>query len=204
MLKRPAFLDRFLGLFPDPLSLLNHAVGWTGLVAVAFGLLLVCATVQLDARRSAEVARERAETLAVTAGQWLDGDAHSGLGADPEKRLGDLTASLKHLLDVSGFDGSVRTLRPKAETTAALTRRPTAPRAEALETVLQTGGGKARANVDYRPEMGSALFEGKPASVLLDDSVQAYAPVPDSWGATPAIVCVTGPSDAPLWRQIVF
>jgi signal transduction histidine kinase len=34
--------------------------------------------------------------------------------------------------------------------------------------------------------------------------VAAYAPIPDSWGANPALVWVDGPAAAPLWRRILF
>src|SRR5436190_128969 len=115
MFKRPAFLDRFLSRLPDLRSLRFQSVAASAVVAGGFGLLLVLAAAQLDARRSAEVARVRAETLAQTASVWLDGDAHAGLGTTPEKRLTDLTASLDHLLETSDFAGMVRTLRPKAD-----------------------------------------------------------------------------------------
>lgn len=201
---RPAFLDRFLRRLPDPRALRNQVVGWTGLVAGSFGALLVLAAVQLDARRCAEVARERAETLAATAGVWLDGDAHAGLGQDPGKRLADLTASLEAALSASGYDGVVRTLRPKADAKAALTAQPRAPRAGALEVVIQTGPNRVHQDVDYRPEMRAAFFEQECASVVQAGRVEAFAPVPDSWGTSPAIVFVQGPAGAPLWRQAAF
>src|SRR5262245_46752353 len=133
MFSRPAFVGRLLGKFPDPLSLRVQGPAWTGLVAGAFVLLLVAATAQLDARRCAEVARARAETLALTAGPWLDGDAHAGLGQEPQKRLSDLTASLEKLLTASDFDAVVRTLRPHAEYKANLAGQPGVARAQAFE-----------------------------------------------------------------------
>src|SRR5262245_9651664 len=99
MVSSPALLRTFLGRLPDPLSLRSRTVGWTTIVAGSFGVLLAFSAIQLDARRCEEVARVQAMTLAQTAGLWLDGDAHSGLGQEPEKRLSDLTASLQKLLE---------------------------------------------------------------------------------------------------------
>ncbi|NOT30558.1 MAG: hypothetical protein HOP15_08945, partial [Planctomycetes bacterium] len=204
MLARPAFVDRFLARLPDPLALRFRATAAIGLVAGAFGLLLTLAVVHLDARRCAEVAREHAETLAHTAGVWLDGDAHAGLGQDPDKRLSDASAALAKLLEQSDYPGLVRTLRPKAEAKTALAAQPDAARPSALEVVIQTGTNQVRQDVDYRPEMAAALFEGQSTSVVRAGLVAAYAPVPDSWGATPAIVWVEGPASAPLWRRFGF
>lgn len=204
MLARPAFVDRFLARLPDPLALRFRVTAGIGLVAGAFGLVLVLAAVHLDARRCAEVAREHAETLAHTAGAWLDGDAHAGLGQDPDKRLSDAAAALEKLLVQSDYPGLVRTLRPKAEAKVALTAQPDVEHPAALEVVIQTGTNQVRQDVDYRPEMADALFEGQSTSLVLAGEVAAYAPVPDSWGATPAIVWVEGPASAPLWRRIGF
>src|SRR5262249_34107388 len=162
-------------------------------VAGSFALLLVFAAVQLDQRRCAEVARARAETLAQTAGAWLDGDAHAGLGNAPEQRLSDLGTSLGKLVEASDYDGAARTLRPSADEKANLTAHPERARADALELVIQTGAKLARHDVDYRPEMKPALIDGKCVTVVSGGTVSAYAPVPDSWGATPAIVWVEGP-----------
>jgi signal transduction histidine kinase len=204
MVSRPAFLARFLSRFPDLRSLRSRGVGWTVFVAGSFGLLLALAAIQLDARRCEEVARVRAVTLAQTAGLWLDGDAHSGLGGEPEKRLADVTASLKKLLDLGDYPGSMRTLRPRADAKAALASRPEAGRAAALEIVIATGEGAGKKDVDYRPAMAGALFEGVAASELSSGQIWAYAPVFDSWGSTPALVWVAGPATAPLWRRLAF
>lgn len=204
MVSRPAFLDRFLARIPDVSSLRFRVLAGAGGMAGLFGLLLALATVQLDTRRCAEVARTRAETLALTAGRWLDGDAHAGLGAEPEKRLEDLAATLTKLLAVDGYPGEVRTLRPKPEATTALAAHPSSPRPDALEVVLQTGASAVREDVDYVAAMEAALFEGEVTSVVADGFVSAYAPVPDAWGATPALVWVHAPAAAPLWRRVLF
>lgn len=204
MVQRPAFLARLASRVPDLSSLRFRFQAGAGLVGGAFGLCLVLAATHLDARRCAEVARERAETLAQTAGMWLDGDAHAGLGTDPEKRLGDLQATLEKLLAANGYPGTVRTLRPKAEHKETLAARPGSPRAAALEVVLQTGKNVVRQDVDYRPEMRAALFEGGVTSRLEGGRILAYAAVPDAWGGTPALITVEGPASAPLWRRIVF
>lgn len=204
MFARPAFVDRFLSRLPDPSSLRFRVVGWTGLVAGAFGLLLVLAALQLDARRCAEVARAHAETLAHTAGAWLDGDAHAGLGPDPKKALANASAVLAKLLEESDYPGVVRTLRPKAETKTQLAGQPGVQRANALEVVIQGAGKPKLEELDYRPEMEAALFEQTSTSVVRAGRVSAYAPVPDSWGATPAIVWVEAPANAPLWRRTLF
>ncbi|MSR61532.1 MAG: hypothetical protein EXS08_03665 [Planctomycetes bacterium] len=204
MVSRPAFIDRILSRFPDPFSLRVQTLGWTGALAGSFGVLLVVATTQLDARRCAEVARARAETLALTAGTWLDGDAHAGLGQEPEKRLSDLGSTLAKLLEASEFDGTVRTLRPTPAYKAELAEKPQHARPGALEVVIQSGTAHISQPVDYRPEMAAALFEGHVATVLADGRVSAYAPVPDSWGSAPALVWVETSAVAPLWRRIVF
>jgi len=204
MVSRPAFIDRILSRFPDPFSLRVQALGWTGALAGSFGLLLVVATSLLDARRCEEVARTRAETLAQTAGTWLDGDAHAGLGQEPAKRLSDLGATLNKLLEASEFDGAVRTLRPTSEYKAELAAKPQHARPGALEVVIQSGKARAAQPVDYRPEMAPALFEGEVATVLSGGMVSAYAPVPDSWGSAPAMVWVEAPAGAPLWRRVAF
>ncbi len=204
MLARPAFVDRFLSRLPDPSSLRFRVVGWTALVAGTFGLLLVLAAVQLDSRRCAEVAREHAQTLAHTAGAWLDGDAHAGLGPDPDKALSDAGAVLARVLEQSDYPGIVRTLRPRAEAKAALAAQPGTARASALEVVLQGAGQPRLKELDYRPEMEPALFAQTSTSVVHAGRVAAYAPVPDSWGATPAIVWVEAPAGAPLWRRALF
>lgn len=203
MVSRPAFITRFLSRFPDPFSLRVQTLGWTGALAGSFGLLLVAATAQLDARRCAEVARARAETLAQTAGTWLDGDAHAGLGQEPEKRLADLGATLTKLLEASAFDGTLRTLRPTSEYKAELAAKPQHARPDALEVVLQNGVHQKQ-TVDYRPEMAAALFGGQVATVVEGGTVHAYAPIPDSWGSAPALVWVETPAVAPLWRRIAF
>jgi hypothetical protein len=204
MVQRPAFLARLTSRFPDFSSLrVRYALG-SGFLASVFGACLVLAAALLDARRCAEVARERAETLARTAGFWLDGDAHSGLGNDPEKRLDDLAATLGKLVEASDFDGTVRTLRPKGAEKDTLATRPGSPRPAALEVVLQTGANAVRKDVDYRPEMRAALFEGHVASWVEGGRVLAYAPIPDAWGGTPALIAVDGPASAPLWRRILF
>jgi len=204
MVSRPAFLERFLSHLPDPRSLRFRTLGWTGIVAGSFGALLALGAIQLDERRCAEVARVRALTLAETAGQWLDGDAHAGTGPGPEKRLSDLTASLEKLLETSDNASVVRTLRPKAESKAVLASRPGTFRPAALEVVIATGEGTSRRDVDYRPEMEAALFEGGSTSQFTASQVWAYAPVFDSWGSTPAIVWVSGPATAALWRRLAF
>src|SRR5262249_45533637 len=94
MFSRPAFLRSFFSRTPDLRALRSMLVGAFGLVSVLFGALLVAALARLDARRCEDVARERALTLALTAGAWLDGDAHAGLGHDADKRLSDLRATL--------------------------------------------------------------------------------------------------------------
>jgi hypothetical protein len=204
MFARPAFLDRILSRLPDVRALRFSVTLASALASGAFGLLLVLCAVHLDARRCAEVARAQAETLAHTAGAWLDGDSHAGLGQDPEKRLSDSAAVLRKLLEASDSPAVVRTLRPKATDKAALAAKPDAARAGALEVVLQTGVSGASPDVDYRPEMRAALFDGKSASRVARGRVSAYAPVPDSWGASPAIVWVDAPASAPLWRRLVF
>ena len=105
MVQRPAFLARLTSRFPDFSSLRIRLQTGAGFLGAAFGLCLVLAATHLDARRCEEVARERAETLARTAGFWLDGDAHAGLGVGPEKRLEDLQATLEKLLTASDYDG---------------------------------------------------------------------------------------------------
>jgi hypothetical protein len=204
MLARPAFVARFLDRLPDHRSLRFRAVAWTGVVAGTFGLLLVLAAVQLDAKRCAEVARERAVTLAHVAGAWLDGDAHAGLGAEPEKALSDARAVLARVLEESDFEGRVRTLRPRPEFKATLAAEPAKARAGALEVVLEIGAKPTKEPLDYRPEMAAALFEHASASVVSGGTVSAFAPVPDSWGAAPALVWVEAPSGAPLWRRLAF
>jgi len=199
---RPLLEERVRALLPDLRSLRIWLVGGAGGLALLFGACLVFAAVQLDERRGEEVARARAHTLAATAGMWLDGDAHAGLGQAPGKRLQDLGATLKHLLEVSGYPGTVRTLRPRPEVKTAMATSPRTPRAGALEVVLDSAGqGGAE---DYRPVMAEALFEDGIASELLDGEILAYAPVFDSWGATTALVCVRGPARAPLWRRLLF
>jgi hypothetical protein len=146
----------------------------------------------------------RAVTLAETAGQWLDGDAHQGTGPGPEKRLNDLQASLEKVLQNSDYPAVVRTLRPKADAKAVIASRPSTFRPAALEVVIVTGEGTSRRDVDYRPEMEEALFEKGSTSQVTASQVWAYAPVFDSWGSTPAIVWVSGPSTAPLWRRLAF
>lgn len=204
MFQRPAFISRFLSRLPDPLSARFQLVGWTGLVSGTFALGLVLGALQLDQRRCAEVARVRAETLAQTSGLWLDGDAHSSLGADPEKRLSDLAAQLAKLVETSGFDGTIRTLRPKASEKTVLAASPGSVRKDALEVVLQTGENQVHVDLDYEPLMGRVLFEQESASRVQHGQVQAFAPIPDSWNAVPAVVLVEGPASAPLWRRIVF
>ncbi|HEX6883258.1 MAG TPA: ATP-binding protein [Planctomycetota bacterium] len=174
-----------------------------GLVAGLFGVLLVLAAAHLDLRRCTEVARAHAETLARTAGLWLDGDAHAGLGIQPEKRLADLGATLAKLAEANDLEGRVRTLRPKAEHRETLANRPGSPRPGALEVVLATGPSGARKDVDYRPEMAAAL-EGGVASRVEGGRVLAYAAIPDAWGGAPALVAIEAPAGAPLWRRIAF
>jgi signal transduction histidine kinase len=204
MFQRPAFIGRFLSRLPDPFSARFQLVGWTGLMSGAFAVLLVLGALQLDQRRCAEVARVRAETLARTAGLWLDGDAHSALGADPEKRLSDLGAVLAKLVAASDFDGTVRTLRPKASEKTALAASPGSVRKDALEVVLQTGENQVRVDVDYEPLLAGVLLEEETVSRVQRGRVQAFAPIPDSWNAVPALVLVEGPASAPLWRRIAF
>lgn len=204
MVSRPAFLERLLSRLPDFLSLRFRTPGWTAIVAGSFGLLLAAGAIHLDARRCAEVARVRAVTMAETAGLWLDGDAHASLGPEPEKRLTDLGASLAKLLETSDYSGTVRTLRPRPEARAALEAKPGTARAAALEVVLATGERAAKKDVEYRAAMAGALFDGNATSEFVAGQVWAYAPVLDSWDATPAIVWVTGPAMAPLWRRIAF
>lgn len=204
MFQRPEFISRFLSRLPDPLSARFQLVGWSGLVSGVFALGLVLGALQLDQRRCAEVARVRAETLAQTAGLWLDGDAHSALGTDPEKRLADLAAALAKLAAMSAFDGTIRTLRPKASEKTALAASPGSLRKDALEVVLQTGENQVHVDVDYEPLLAGVLSEEKTVSRVLHGRVQAFAPIPDSWNAVPAIVLVEGPASAPLWRRIVF
>ena len=204
MFSRPAFVARFLARLPDPRALRFRVMTGTGLVAGGFGAVLALAAVHLDARRCAEVAREHAETLAHVAGKWLDGDAHAGLGQAPEKRLSDSTAQLEKLLEESDYAGVVRTLRPKPEAKAALASQPSTARTGALEVVIETGGKQAKRDVDYRPVMEAALFDGECRSVVVGGKVSAFAPVPDSWGAATALVWVEGPASAPLWRRMAF
>jgi hypothetical protein len=204
MFSRPAFLDRLLARLPDPLSLRVQVQGWTAIVAGTFGVLLVLAATQLDARRCAEVARARAETLASAAGTWLDGDAHAGLGEKPEQALADLKSTLIQLLERGGHDATVRTLRPRPANKTELAAKPGVARPQALEVVIQTGPGGAPASVDYLPQMGAALFDGEVKSLVRDGKIWAFAPVPDSWGAAPAIVWVEARAAAPLWRRILF
>jgi signal transduction histidine kinase len=204
MFSRPAFLDRLLARLPDPLSLRVQVQGWTAIVAGTFGVLLVLAATHLDARRCAEVARARAETLAGAAGTWLDGDAHAGLGEKPEQALADVKSTLTRLLDKGGHDATVRTLRPRPANKTELAAKPGVARPQALEVVIQTGPGGASASVDYLPQMGAALFDGEVKSLVRDGKIWAFAPVPDSWGAAPAIVWVEARAVAPLWRRILF
>lgn len=204
MFQRPAFVARFLSLFPDFRSTRVQQVGWTAFVSGSFALLFVAGAVTLDQKRGSEVARVEAETLARTAGLWLDGDAHSALGADPEKRLSDLGAQLALLKESSDYAGQLRTLRPKASEKTALAATPATARAQALETVLSTDAHGKASEVDYEPWMGAALFEGETVSRVFAGNVRAVAPVPDSWNATPALVLVEGPAAAPLWRRLAF
>ena len=80
MLRRPAFVARFLDQLPDfaalRVRLQAKALTLSGLAALVF----VAAVVQLDHRRCADVAQARAEALAQGLAPWLDGDAHAGLG----------------------------------------------------------------------------------------------------------------------------
>lgn len=204
MFQRPAFVVRFLNRFPDPLATRSQVVAGSFLLSGGFALLLVLGAIQLDQRRCAEVARTRAETLATTAGLWLDGDAHALLGAEPEKRLSDLGAQLALLSEKSAFDGTLRTVRAKSAEKTALSSSPGAPRRAALEVVLAAGDGSARGELDYEPWMGPTLFEGHTASQVTEGRVRAVAPVLDSWNATAALVLVEGPATAPLWRRLVF
>lgn len=206
MFSRPAFLTRFLDRLPDPRSVRFRVLGGVGLLAVSFGALLVFAAGQLDNRRCAEVAREHATTLAQTAGLWLDGDAHAGLGDKPEAHLADLEAVLTKLLEASDYDGVVRTLRPRKENKAALAAQPGRAHPKALEVVLEVGAGAGRKtqDVDYLPAMEEALFDDGCVSLVADGRVSAYAPIPDSWGSSPALVWVSGPAVAPLWRRLLF
>jgi hypothetical protein len=204
MLRRPAFVARFLDQLPDfaalRVRLQAKALTLSGLAALVF----VAAVVQLDHRRCADVAQARAEALAQGLAPWLDGDAHAGLGSDPEKRLSDVTAAVEKLLGAGDFDGSLRTLRAKTESKAALAADPAHARANALETVLQAGKNVVRTDSDYRPELRDVLFENQSVSRVARGRVQAYAPIVDSWGATTAIVCLDGPAGAPWWRRALF
>lgn len=203
MVQRPAFVARLASRFPDLSSVRTRLQLGAGLVAGLFGLLLVLAAAHFDLRRCEEVARARAETLARTAGLWLDGDAHAGLGTQLEKRLADLGATLTKLAEANDLAGRVRTLRPKAEHKETLANRPGSPRPGALEVVLATGPKAVRQDVDYRPEMAAAL-EGGVASRVEGGRVLAYAAIPDAWGGAPALVAIEAPASAPLWRRLAF
>lgn len=203
MVKSPAFVARLASRFPDLSSVRTRLQLGAGLVAGLFGLLLVLAAAHFDLRRCEEVARARAETLARTAGLWLDGDAHAGLGTQLEKRLADLGATLAKLAEANDLAGRVRTLRPKAEHRETLENRPGSPRPGALEVVLATGPNAVRQDVDYRPEMAAAL-QGGVASRVEGGRVLAYAAIPDAWGGAPALVAIEAPASAPLWRRIAF
>jgi len=204
MFQRPLIIVRFLNRFPDPLAARTQVVAWSGLLSGIFALLLVFGGLQLDQRRCAEVARARAETLATTAGLWLDGDAHALLGAEPEKRLADLGAQLALLGEKSAPEGTLRTLRPKAAEKTGITSSPGTSRRGALEVVLAAGERSARADVDYEAWMADALLEGKTVSQVQGGQVRSVAPVLDSWNAAAALVLVETPASAPLWRRIVF
>ena len=204
MFQRPAFVVRFLNRLPDPFALRTQTVAGYGLLAGTFALLLVAGAIQLDGRRCAEVARVRAETLATTAGLWLDGDAHALLGSEPEKRLADLGAQLALLAETTAFDGTLRTLRLKPAEKTGITSSPGSRHRAALEVVLTAGEGSARGELDYEPWMAAALLEKKSVSQLQDGRVRTVAPVLDSWNAASALVLVEGPATAPLWRRLVF
>jgi len=204
MFQRPAFVVRFLNRFPDPLATRTQLVAGSALSSGVFALVLVLGGIQLDQRRCAEVARTRAETLATTAGLWLDGDAHALLGADPEKRLADLGAQLALLSEKSAFEGTLRTLRAKASEKTALTSSPGASRRAALEVVLAAGEGSTRGELDYEPWMAPAFLEGESVSQVQAGRVRAVAPLLDSWNATAALVLAESSATAPLWRRILF
>lgn len=204
MFQRPAFIGRFFSRLPDPLRVRFQLVGWTAFVSGVCALLFVLGALQLDHKKGAEVARIEAETLARTAGLWLDGDAHSALGADPEKRLSDLGAQLAKLVATSDFDGTIRTLRPKASEKTGLAAAPGTAKRAALKVVLQTGENVVRTDVDYEPWMAPVLFEEETTSRVVGGRVLALAPIPDSWNSVPAMALVERPAGAPLWRRIVF
>jgi signal transduction histidine kinase len=204
MFQRPAFISRFLSRLPDPRRVRFQLVGWSAFVSGTCALLFVLGAVQLDQRKGAEIARTEAETLARTAGLWLDGDAHSALGADPEKRLSDLAGALAKLIAASDFDGTIRTLRPKASEKTGLAAAPGTAKRGALEVVLESGENPKRADLDYEAWMAPVFFEEKTVSHVVGGRVLALAPIPDSWNAVPAVALVERSAAAPLWRRIVF
>lgn len=204
MIKRPAFVDGLLERYRALFGLGPQLQLRVGVLVVGFALAFVLAAVHLDDRRQAESRRGSAMSLATAAGVWLDGDAHAGLGEDPAKRLDEVGAALGQVLETSGFEGVVRTLRPLPESKTALMAAPGTARPNALETVLCRGGEKDTTTFPYRPEMAPVFVDGQPVSVVENGRVLAWAPVQDSWGATVAAVSVECSARASLWRRIAF
>lgn len=204
MIKRPAFVDGLLDRYRALFGLGAQLQLRVGVLVVGFALAFVLAAVHLDDRRQAESRRGAARSLATTAGVWLDGDAHAGLGEDPEKRLGEVGDALGRVLETAGFEGVVRTLRPLPEAKTALMAAPDAARPNALEVVVSRGGEKTDGTLAYRPEMAPVFVDGQPVSIVENGRVLAWAPVQDSWGATVAAVAVECSAHATLWRRIAF
>ena len=84
---------------------------------------------------------------------------------------------LAKLVAASDFDGTIRTLRPKASEKTALAASPGSVRKGALEVVLQTGENQVRVDHDYEPLLASVLFEEETVSRVQRGRAQAFAPI---------------------------
>jgi signal transduction histidine kinase len=202
--KRPAIVHDLQDRFGTFFGLRAQLQLRLGVVVAGFALAFVVLSVHIDERRQAEQRRAAAQTLAVTAAAWLDGDAHAGLGTDPTARIAALGQTLGRLLEASEFEGTVRTLRPVPESRTALMASPEAAHAEALETVLCRGAEPNDRLQSYRPEMAPVFVEGKTVSLVENGRVLAWAPVLDSWGATVATVSVETSAQAAPLRRLAF
>ena len=202
------FLNRFPTLsarISNLTALRVQFVVLAGAVTGAFALLFVIAACHLDGRRAAAVERARAESIARSAAVWLDGDAHAGQGANLEKRLSDLSASLGQLAETNGLGRSIVTLRPNQAARAAIESQPGRIHTGALAVVLQSDAkAKKPEGVDWDPAMKSAWLDGETSSTIEGGTVVAYAPLFDSWSKPAAIIVVQTSAHGSLWRRAAF